>query len=276
MKTILFAFIFVAIAFSCKESASNDVKTSYIYVSHTRTDTNDSIYNKLYGIDFSKYDMTLLGGDLAMNSFKNDTVINHLNRLFNLKSPTTLWSVGNHDQTSDNTFYKHTGKHKYHAYNKDHINFITLNSQDSLSSIIGKQKEFLFNVLDTTTTQAIVIMTHKLIFMNGHSYLENQIHKICNANKGSCYHCHNPNNFYDEIYPKLVELKKKGVQILWIGGDLGYKASAFEFEDTQGIVFLGNGLWYKNTNNKFLLLSKGEKATVNYDFIHIDSLKHAD
>ena len=153
------------------------------------------------------------------------------------------------------------------------MTFITLNSQDSLSSIVGKQKDFLFSVLDTIQTSSVLLMTHKLIFMNGHPLLDDKINKVCNARKGECFHCHNPNNFQEEIYPKLLELKNRGKQIIWVGGDLGYKTSEFEYIDEQGIIFLGNGLWYPKDWNKVLLFSKEEKKPLEYKFVHIDSLQ---
>lgn len=256
---------------SCGESTPVAQRT-YIYISHPRINANDVMYEKVYDIDFSRYDMRLIGGDLAQNTFKNREAVAHRDSIFNFKSPTTLWSVGNHDKTSSTMFYKTTLKNKYHAYQRDDVTFITLDSQDSLSSIVGKQKEFLFNVLDTVTTSSVLIMTHKLIFMNGHEVLDSQISKVCNANKGHCYYCHNPNNFYDEIYPRLIELRERGVQVVWVGGDLGYKTSEFEYVDINGVVFLGNGLWFKKDGNKVLLFSKKNKAPLSYAFVHLDSL----
>lgn len=268
----LFFITVVMFLFSCEESIV-DTPNSYIYLAHTRLNTNDSVYHKVYDIDFSKYDMTLLGGDLSMSSFsKSKVVLPHLDSIFNFKSPATLWSVGNHDNTSDKKFYETTLKKKYHAYQKDDVTFITLNSQDSLSSIVGEQKDFLFSVLDTIQTRSVLLMSHKLIFMNDHPVLDGRIAEVCNANKGECYHCHNVNNFYQEVYPKLLEVKTRGIQVLWVGGDLGYKTSEFEYVDDQGIVFLGNGFWFPKDWNKVLLFSKATDEQLSYKFVHIDSL----
>ncbi|WP_299769628.1 hypothetical protein [uncultured Dokdonia sp.] len=250
-----------------------DSSSSYIYLAHTRLDTNDGLYDKVYDIDFSNYDMTLLGGDLSMSSFsRKEVILPHLDSIFNFKSPNTLWSVGNHDNVPNKRFYETTLKNKYHAYQKDDVTFITLNSQDSLSSIIGNQKTFLFSVLDTIQTTSVLLMTHKLIFMNDHPVLDEKISTVCNAGKGNCFHCHNTNNFYQDIYPKLLEVKKRGIHVLWVGGDLGYKTSEFEYIDDQGIVFLGNGFWYKKERNKVLLFSKTKDKTLTYTFVPVDTL----
>lgn len=268
----LFFIVFVLLLTSCKQSVV-ETPSSYIYIAHTRVNSNDSIYGKVYDIDFSQYDMTLLGGDLSMSSFsRRHVILPHLDSVFNFKNPNTLWSIGNHDNVSDKRFYETTLRNKYHVYQKDDVTFITLNSQDSLSSIVGKQKDFLFSVLDTIQTSSVLLMTHKLIFMNDHPLLGDKIDKVCNAREGECFHCHNPNNFQKEIYPKLLELKNKGKQVLWVGGDLGYKTSEFEYIDKQGIVFLGNGLWYPKDWNKVLIFSKKRDKPLEYTFVHIDSL----
>ena len=271
MTKFFILFLLLLTILSCADS-SPEPGSTYIYVSHPRINANDRMYGKVYEIDFSKYDMTLIGGDLAQNTFSKSETTAHRDSIFDFKNPNTLWSIGNHDKTSDKKFYKTTLKKKYHAYQRDDVTFITLDSQDSLSSIVGKQKEFLFAVLDTVTTASVLVMTHKLIFMNDHPVLDSQISKVCNANKGDCFHCHNPNNFYDDIYPKLVALRNKNIQVLWVGGDLGYKTSEFEYVDENGIVFLGNGLWFKKDWNRVLFFSKKDKTPLHYNFVHVDSL----
>jgi len=270
ISAILGAGMLILTLFSCTEfSSKNSVENArhFIYLAHTRIKTNDSIYSKIYDIDFSQFDMTLLGGDLSWHSFRGDFILEHMDSLFDFKNPNTLWSIGNHDRTSNKQFYKATLKNKYHAYQNYDVTFITLDSQDSLSSIVGAQKDFLFNVLDTLQTKNVVILSHKLIFMNDHPVMDAMISKICNGKKGDCYHCHNTNNFYQDIYPKLRALRNNDVQVFWIGGDLGYRTSEFEYIDENGIRFLGNGFWYPRTHNKVLLFSKKEYTFVPIDFL---------
>ena len=88
------------------------------------------MYEKVYTIDFSAYDMRLIGGDLAQNTFANKDAFAHRDSIFDFKSPNTLWSIGNHDKTSDTKFYNATLKGKYHAYSRDDVTFITIDSQE--------------------------------------------------------------------------------------------------------------------------------------------------
>ena len=269
------AIAFLGLFSGCNEtplSEAAETPSNFIYIAHTRLDDNRGIYSKIYDIDFSLYEMTLLGGDLAANSFSNPEIIAHLDSIFDYKSPRTLWSIGNHDNTSKARFLKTTLKEKFHSYEAHDVTFITLDSQDSLSSILNEQKDFLMATLDSITTSSVLIMTHKLIFMNGHSVMDAAIETVCNGRRGDCFHCHNPNNFQSEIAPRLKELQESGVQVIVVGGDLGYKQSSFEYLDPSGIVYLGNGMWYPKDWNSALIFSKLPQKPMSYSFVAIDSL----
>lgn len=271
----LIAIAFLGLLFGCNETSLGEAvetPSNFIYVAHTRLDDNRGIYSKIYDIDFSQYEMTLLGGDLAANSFSNPEIIAHLDSVFDVKSERTLWSIGNHDNTSEARFLKTTLKPKFHSYKAHDVTFITLDSQDSLSSIVNDQKEFLMTALDSVTTSTVLIMTHKLIFMNGHPVMDASIETVCNGRRGDCFHCHNPNNFQAEIAPRLKELQERGVQVIVVGGDLGYKQSSFEYVDPSGIVYLGNGMWYPKDWNSALIFSKLPQKPMTYSFVAIDSL----
>ncbi len=164
MKNFVKYLLYLGVSYCvlCCASLSPKKKHSsseYIYLSHTRTGTNDRIFKKIYDLNLELYEMILLGGDLGVDSFQDD-FINHVDSIFNLKSKNTLWSVGNHDVTSNENFKNVTGKNKYHFYKKNNTTFITLDSQDSSSSIIGKQKKFFFDILKNTSSKNIVIMSH--------------------------------------------------------------------------------------------------------------------
>ena len=260
---------------SCSDTATataQEESAHFLYLAHTRLNDNSGIYNKVYDIDFDDYQMLLLGGDLAANSFANTEIIQHLDSVFDLKAETTLWSIGNHDKTSDARFIKTTLKNKTHAYRAHDVTFITLDSQDSLSSIVGAQKEFLLNTLDTLTTSSVLLMTHKLIFMNGHPKMDSDIETVCNGRRGDCYHCHNPNNFQTEIVPALKTLVAQGKQVIVVGGDLGYQTASYQYKDPNGITYLGNGVWFPKEGNAVLEFSKSPQAELQYRFRSIDSV----
>ena len=134
-------------------------------------------------------------------------------------------------------FLKHTKKRKYGVYQEKDVSFIVIDSQDSLSSIVGNQKQFLFQVLDTITTSKVILLSHKLIFMDQHAVMDELINEVCNGKQGDCFYCHNKNNFQKEVYPELIKLRNKGKEVFWIGGDLGKKQPNLNIQMKMELYF---------------------------------------
>lgn len=224
--------------FSPINREQKDDNRRYIHISHTRTESNlkmDSISEK---INYKNYDMLLLGGDLAKSTSWNNKTIAYVDSVFDLKNSNTLWSLGNHDYKNLDIVKSYTKRNPYYSYHKNGITFLVLDTQDSLSNITGNQKSFFDKVTDTLKNSShLVVMHHKLIWMYGNEGLEDKINKVSNGNLGSRSHCLNPNNFYTDIYPRLKELKQKGVEIICLAGDIGNKVSEFEYRTQDGIWF---------------------------------------
>jgi len=146
-----------------------------------------------------------------------------------------------------------------------------LDTQDSLSNIIGKQKELFQSVTDTLDkTTHLVILHHKLIWLYGDSTLDSSIPSNSNAGLGDCFVCLNPNNFYSALYPKLVNLKQRGIEIVCIGGDIGTKTKEFEYQTPEGIYLLASGIESGESGNKALIFQhdlENQKLTWSYKLI---------
>lgn len=260
-KRKLFALspLLLILCFSCPNSKIKEQPLKikkYLHLSHTRTNSNPKMDSLVERIDFNKFDMLWLGGDLAHLTSADDNTMTHIDSIFNVGEKKTLWALGNHDYTNLNRIKQFTNRLPYYSINENNITLVVLDTQDSLSNIVGVQKEFLFRVLDTIKESThLFILHHKLIWMYNNSQLEHQTSSISNARIGGCFYCINPNNFNSEIYPKLVEIRKKGVKVFCIAGDIGFKAKEFEYLTPEGIYFLASGISSNKKNNKALLFS---------------------
>jgi len=96
---LLLSFFFLACQASTIEANFSKEK-KYLALSHTRIcdgkggDEIDSVYQQ---IDYTQFDLLLLGGDLLCESSKEIKRLNYLDRILNISSPHTLWALGNHD-----------------------------------------------------------------------------------------------------------------------------------------------------------------------------------
>lgn len=264
---ILFFTILLSILSSCQTQDK-----SYAVISHTRLNDNSGIDSIVAKADLSKYDLLLLGGDMANLSSKDDSILNYLNEVFDFTNQHTLWSLGNHDYTNLPLLLKYTKKNTFYSYKDENTLFIVLDTQKDSSQIIGDQLSFLNTTLDTTQNyNNLVIFTHKLIWMRNHNELESFIDSVSNGHYGNCDYCIQDNNFYEDIYPKLIDLKEKGKQVYCIAGDIGFKTQKFEYKTDDNIIYLASGIKANTPNNYFLKLYY-KKSKLEYIFLPIESL----
>jgi hypothetical protein len=247
---------------------NNAESLNYLFISHIRTYTNPSMLTELDNIDFTKFDMRWLGGDLANSTSADNETMDHLDAYFDFADPNTLWALGNHDYTDLALIEEYIERPTFYAYHSDGITFIVLDTQDSLSNIVGEQLELFNHVMDTLEMSShLVILSHKLFWMYGHPDLEDQINFISNGSLGSCFHCINPNNFYEDLYPRLIEARKGGIEVICLAGDIGFKTNGFSYLSDEGITFLASGVSYLQALNFALLFRHNiEEKILSWEF----------
>ncbi len=264
--------------FSCgkdKEEAMPETKfKKYLHLSHTRTSENPLMDSVAESLNFNSYDMLWLGGDLAFLTSADDATMTRTDSVYDLGSSSTLWALGNHDYTNLDRVEFYTKKPPFYTLHRDGITFVVLDTQDSLSTMVGAQKEMLFGVLDTIHASShLVLLHHKLIWMYDNPILEPQISSVSNGDFGSCFYCINPNNFNSEIYPKLVEVKERGLEVLCVAGDIGFRTNEFEYQTPEGVFFLASGIESGNDNNKVLLFEHNPTTkSLLWKFVRLDDL----
>ena len=205
--------------------------------------------------DFSKYDMLLLGGDLAWNTSGSIECMDHVDSYFDLSSVTTLWTLGNHDVSDMDLLETYTERPPFYASFKNGLCFIVFNTMDSAEFISSDQLTFFNSVMDTLERSShLILLTHHLVWMVGNPDLEGLISETSNGPYGECSYCLRENNFYETIYPRLIEARQNGIEVLCIGGDIGVKVKEFEFLTEEEIYFLASGIYEGDTINRGLIL----------------------
>ena len=261
----LLYFIIIVFIFNNCSNKNNEISelsetVNYIHISHTRTNSNPLVDSLVATIDFKKYEMLWLGGDIAFLNSESEETMNYLNSIFNFGSSNTIWSLGNHDYTNLQLIESYTNRNSFYTFYKNGISFFVMDTQDSLSNIIGEQKEMFDNLIDTIqNSRYLIIMHHKLIWMYNHPFLETKIDSISNGELGNCFYCINPNNFYTNIYSKLKIVKQKGIEVICIAGDIGKKVKDFQYITEEGIYFLASGINSGTIGNKALVFEQNLK-----------------
>lgn len=273
---IIFISILIQLAIVnvCSQHSNCDNKSikRYIHIAHTRTDSNPKMDTNIEKINYKEYDMTWLGGDMAISTSLNDNTMNYVDSILNISSDSTLWAIGNHDYYDLDRFQSYTKRPLYYATHQNGITFIILDTKDDNCSITGQQKELFDNVIDTIQNSShLVILHHLLFWMVNNENLHGQIRSVSNGpyrdKITGCGCCLFPNNFYDDIYPRLVETKEKGINVVCIGGDIGFRTKKFEYVTPEGIYFLASGVESGCSTNKALVFTHNtESRELSWEF----------
>jgi len=203
----------------------NDSVLNFIFVPHPRSEeqVNQSVYQGIAKIDFTKYDMIMLGGDLTYSTSKDSATLAYCDNLFNLGSPNTLWSLGNHDvQSGHRALIKEfTGRESFYSYERNGVTFIVLDTEldaDGFSNTFIKddQLQMVKNVCDSIAEPGfLILLHHRFMWMINNEYFKTKLTDSIAASSRSM----DTTNFYSDIYPLLREVKNRGIQVLVFSGD---------------------------------------------------------
>ncbi len=213
---------------------------------------------RLEKMQLDTFDQIWLGGDLVENMFHHPDNLNFVDTFFNINSSTTHWAVGNHDvlnQAADfSKIEKKTQRKTFYSTYFDGITLAVLNTTEfgdpnyfhkpHECEALDGQLKMIVAIADTIQTSShLVILHHHALLTNELTNDSINVQKIFNYyaptfNIG----CEERGTFTELIYPRLVEIQKKGTQVILIGGDTGQQVKSFEYQTDQGIIFLGSGL----------------------------------
>jgi hypothetical protein len=197
----------------------------FIFVPHPRSEdrTNQSVYPGILNIDFTNYDVRMLGGDITYSTSKDSTTLAYCDNLFNIGSPNTLWSLGNHDvQSGHRSLIKQfTGRESFYSYERDGVTFIVLDTELDANGfantfIKDEQLQMVQSVCDSITESSVLILLlHRFVWMINNDYFKPMLTDSIAASSRSM----DTTNFYSDIYPLLQKVKNKGIKVLVFGGD---------------------------------------------------------
>jgi hypothetical protein len=257
----------------------NDSELRFIFVPHPRSEdqVNQSVYAGIETIDFTKYDVTMLGGDLTYSSSADSTTLAYCDNLFNLGSPNTLWSFGNHDiQSGHRTLIKEfTGRESFYSYARDGVAFIVLDTEldangFSNTFIRGGQLQMVKDVCDSISeSRFLILLHHRFMWMINNDYFKSRLTDSIAASSRSL----DTTNFYSDIYPLLQKVKSKGIEVLVFGGDKSKINISYSPEDS--ITFYAARLAADlpdSINNVIVINYNKQKKEINCNFTPLSEM----
>jgi len=302
-KVIIILTVLLLSCTSKQEPSNNSDVLSIIFIGHSykwHEKNKDRIDPRIEKINYSNYDEIWLGGDLVLELKSKNTLL-YLDKIFDLKSPKTFWTFGNHDLRKGyyDKILEFTGKKSYYATYSDGITRIILNTefnnqqvvclQDSMISCynLDQQIKLIKNVTDTIKeSKYLIIISHLATWDN----LETDFPQGQSNTPYPqyCFTCNKNSQYEKVIYPLLKKVRERGVKVVNISGDFGQRNKAFHYMTRDSILYLGSGInnsilskpeslsrfkYVKNTNPDSILTLKYDKKTnvLTYKFHNLNN-----
>jgi hypothetical protein len=200
--------------------------------------------SRIEKLDLKSYDGIWLGGDICANTSLDPKTWNYLDNIFNLKNPWTHVALGNHDYRDDNLhlYYSAKGKPDFYTSNIQSMVFSVINTNLNASNceLLDKQFEMLETVTDTIEDAShYILLMHHQIFDNIPGLSDFTSNGVCSNYQITC--TGKERNFDERLYPKLVDLQNKGIQVVLLVGDTGWHKGG-HWQCEAGIDFIASGI----------------------------------
>lgn len=274
MKRCLF-LSFICFLLACSpEDISPVEKKGILFLGHTyRWHTaSDKVDERIEQLNLEKYESIWLGGDICSETSEQRATFDYLDRLFDLKAPTTLWAPGNHDLRRGNWdwFTEATGRNLHYVQNYPDYTVMVANTYYNHSDHCAElqdQWEMIRNTCDTIRNAShLILLTHLVTW----SDVEEGMNAESAGNTVAHwwpFTCEENTRFKQMVFPKLQEVQERGIQVMVISGDAGKNDKSFAYQTQGGIWLLASGInnSFEKDPEKRALLPKDRVLYLEYD-----------
>lgn len=247
---LLLTITFLTIGSSCRKSEPKPKEETrkYLFVGHTYAGTNLIDHRIIPHLSRTLYDQFWLGGDMCSETTADSLTLEYLDGLFDLGSPKTHWTLGNHDIRNGNLQWitKKTKRPTFYSANFNGICLLVLNTNfghggyDTLA--VNAQYEKVKKVCDTLQAVShLIVLSHHVCWARVAGLDSAQV--AANANGAWLKWRFNPQEYFeDAIYPLLLQVKNKGINVINLAGDFGQESTEYYQQSPDGIHFIGSGI----------------------------------
>ena len=202
---------------------------------------------RLESLDLSPFHTVILGGDVCAEAMQEYSTLAYIDSLFDLGSPRTHYTLGNHDARNENHTWLHqfTGRPTFYTTSEQGLVTIVLNTtlNPGDCELLDAQYAMLRAVCDTITEAShLLLLHHHAIALDvpgiPHPWdMANWPYIHWDAN------CHDADPSYmAAIYPLLLRVKARGIEVVDVSGDTGFRRKKVEAVSEDGIHYLGSGI----------------------------------
>ena len=286
MRTLKITTCFILL-FSLHSAGQKDTLT-YVFFGHPYNwDNSTTLDPRVENIDTSEFDGIWLGGDVIRETSLYYSNFQYLDSLFNLQKPSNHWALGNHDTRNRNLewYSEFTGRPTYYAHSTTGLTSIVMDGNITPLDCanLNKQFQMIQNVCDTISNGYLIFLIHHGITLDvpGTDQPSSYGHTALKHWMANCYE--DSSSYLKSIYPMLIEVEKRGVEVMHIMGDVGASKKSYYGVSDDGIQYFGSGInntYYTSDNlpiitpDLVLILEHIPKENkMNWKFVELNSLK---
>jgi hypothetical protein len=273
---IILIFFQITLCYSQNEWPLKDT-LHYLFMGHIYeyNTAGDKVDHRVEQMDKTGYDGIWLGGDVCSEALLKYSTVRYIDSLFDLGDPMTFWTLGNHDVRNGNFEWlkEFTGRETYYAHYQNGITIIIMNTNliPTNCEDMDNQFQIITNVCDTIThsSHLFLIMHHGIWrgvpnLPNPATYAQSDL-IYWNSN------CDSVNStFVNSIYPMLLDVKNRGIEVICILGDMG--SQHFNMDSEDGVHFMGCGLHNSSVDEVLIFEHIVPNRTITWGFYNLDSL----
>lgn len=251
---------------------------TYLVLGHTyqhhSTHENNRIDHRLEMVDFSKYAGILLGGDNCSATTVYEHTLDYLDDIFDLANKRTLWSLGNHDVRNGNTSWisDRTERPLFYTTYFDNVQWLVLftpfeadHEIPDICEFQASQWQLIASVLDTVQHAANLVILAHYVWWGNVERAGMRTGEYANAEKSYVnLVCDSVKYFDTDIYPLLVDVAERGLNISVISGDGGQRTKQYRYKTNEGIEFFITGI---NNSVDTLIYPPGNRFNFNPDSV---------
>lgn len=256
-KSNSFFLLFALLAImACAEPSSDK---TYLFLGHPYRwiGSGDRVDPRVERIPLDQYDQIFLGGDVCARTTGRKETLTYLDQLFRFENGNVHWAWGNHDVEMGNEDWilQTTRRPEFYQVWLDGLVLLVLNTNllqwpnarpsDEFCQRMENQYDMIRNMADTVKAASHVLILHHYCLLSdelsGYSF---GLDTVFNYYKPFLKMRCRPDDatFERAVYPLLVKIRNKGVEVILAGGDIGQRAKTFAFQTAEGIWFLGSGI----------------------------------
>ncbi len=269
-KILLYSFFILSTSASHALPAQADT-IRYLFMGHPRDDDREHEYvlKTVEKLDYSKFDLLLLGGDLTWNTSELVGTLEYCDGIFSLSDTNTHLAIGNHDIDNVPLLLSFTQKERFYGFSRNNITFIVLDTELSTPDISGLQLDLIKTVADTIqNSDYLVLIHHRILWMADNPDLAHLKDSVAASSKNL-----SSSNFFDEVYPELQKVKNKGIPVYCIAGDRTDINIEYSMEDSIRFIASGMvGTFTDEHNYAVILTQYTQEHLLDYKFVPLSEM----